>query len=137
LADPALALETDGRRPSNTTYNPATEVRLQGRIASIFERPAKFRKHDAGYHLYLRDKEGQSYFVHLGPKSFFEDQNLQLAVGKNLQIIASEIELDGTRIYVARELKTDNAALMIRDRRGRPEFRQEPGIGFEGLRKLQ
>lgn len=136
LADPALAQIASRGKTQQRIYDPGTKRHLIGILESICEQAAKQRNDDASYHLYLRDKNGQRYLIHLGPKAFFDDHDLKLNVGMKLQIIAQEMDLDREKVFVAREIESGDQQVMIPDSFDRPKYSKNRSLRSEGLKKL-
>ncbi|MFW7379269.1 MAG: hypothetical protein ACOH5I_10710 [Oligoflexus sp.] len=137
LADPSLAQMGNGRHMEHRMYDPATETSLSGVVDGIYERSAKHRSGETGYHLYLKAKDGTTYFVHLGPKSYYEEKDFELVKGDELKIVASQIEMNGEKAFVAKEIQKGDKQLVIRDQSGRPEFSRSMPMGPRARDKTQ
>jgi hypothetical protein len=100
---------------------------LTGTIDEIVAKPARYRWGETGLHLYL-EWGGKRAFVHLGPKSFFEEQKVELKVGDKIKVVGSKVEESGFYYYVAREIRKGAERIKIRDTTGVPYFSRGRGV---------
>ncbi|SMF12385.1 hypothetical protein [Pseudobacteriovorax antillogorgiicola] len=103
-------------------YEPASEIKVHGVIQDIVYRPSKYRP-GTGMHLRLL-VNGKEWFVHLGPKAFFEESEMQLAVGDKALVTGAVSQQNGKQFLIAREIQKQGQALIIRDEMGRSHFRR-------------
>jgi hypothetical protein len=126
LVEAGLAKRGGPGRQGERVYNPQTETRIVGVVDGVYERPAKFRAEMIGYHLYVKDSDGEIYFVHLGPKAFYQDQGVEFQRGDKVEVTGSKIEMaNGKAYYIAREIDHSGGKVVVRDDLGRPLYRRQ------------
>lgn len=58
--------------------------------------------------------------VHLGPRWFLDNQDVQLKANDKIDVKGSSVMFDGNPIIVASEVIKDDQVLLLRDEHGRP-----------------
>jgi hypothetical protein len=114
LAGSALAQANGG---TGRIYNPKTEIAVTGTIEKI-ENVASPRSWP-GIHLTVRTGN-QEYDVHVGPSAYVAGKGLTFSVGDQLEIAGSKVKLGGEDALIAREIKSGDKTLQLRDSMGVP-----------------
>lgn len=115
-AQPGRATGQGGR------YDPSTETRLSGQVSAVenvMPPDRAGRRGMGGLHLTLKTST-ESVVVHLGPAAFSKEKNFVVAVGDDLEILGSRVELGDESVLLAREIKKGERTLTLRDASGRP-----------------
>jgi hypothetical protein len=99
-------------------YDPKTVETLSGEVVEIgYFSP--MRGMGQGVHLQLKtDKETLS--VHLGPKWFLENQDVQIKKGDRINVEGSRITINEKPALIAAEVEKGNETLILRDSDGFP-----------------
>jgi hypothetical protein len=104
-------------------YDPATEVKVSGRVSGVenVTPPGGPGRMGAGGGLHLTLATGSdSVVAHLGPAAFLKEQAFDVAVGDDVEILGSRVQLDGKPVLLAREVKKGGRTVTLRDASGRP-----------------
>ena len=105
-------------RQGGGNYNPATETTLTGTIDSVNTMPSQGRG-GGGLHLVLTASSGPIE-VHVGPASFVSSKNVTFAKGDALTVVGSKVTMAGQDVVIAREIRTGDQVLTLRDAQGFP-----------------
>lgn len=105
-------------------YDPETEIRVTGTVQEVSypDSPMGWQ----GVHLTLQAGE-DLYDVHLGPRSFVEEKGFSFAAGDELEVLGSQVQCQGEDALLAREIRTGERLLKLRDEDGRPLWARGPG----------
>jgi DNA/RNA endonuclease YhcR with UshA esterase domain len=110
---PALA-QAPPRAPE---YDVNAEVTVRGEVAEIHE--SKVATDHPGLHLVLRNEEG-TVEVHACPVRFLSELEFTVAVGDKLAVTGSRPK--GAAVIVAREITRGQLSLVLRDKKGVPNW---------------
>ena len=103
-------------------YNPSTETRLSGQVTAVENVAPTARaggRAMGGLHLTLKTTT-ESIVVHVGPAAFSKEKNFVVAVGDDLEVLGSRVQLGDESVLIAREIKKGDRTWMLRDASGRP-----------------
>jgi hypothetical protein len=112
-AAPALAQAP----PKPPEYDLAAEVTVRGEVTEIHE--SKVATDHPGLHLVLRNDE-ETVEVHACPVRFLNELEFTVAVGDKLVVIGSRPRKGA--VIVAREITKGQLSLILRDKRGVPNW---------------
>jgi hypothetical protein len=73
-----------------------------------------------GVEIYVKDQNGQLFTVHLGPRWYIVHQDMNLAIGDQVEVHAARFTLNGKDTYATFYLKTPDRELDLRDVDGLP-----------------
>lgn len=99
------------------TYDSKTEMTISGVIQEVKQVPGPGRSN--GLHLVLKN-DAASYEVHVGPTWYLSQKNYTFAKGEQIEVTGSKVICQGSDIVVARQVKKDGNAWMLRDEKGIP-----------------
>lgn len=108
---PALA------QPRAPEYDVAAEVTVRGEVTEIHE--SKVASDHPGLHLVLKTEE-EAIEVHACPVSFLHELEFEIAVGDKLTVTGSRPGKGG--LVVAREISKGSLSLILRDKKGMPNW---------------
>ena len=118
---PVLAFSQKGRQNiQNRNYDPSTKIEVKGSIEEFVSRPAR-HSNATGWHLRLKTNN-KIWYVHLGPKWFYDDHKVKLSKGMKIEVEGSVIKMDGEEVLVAKQIETPNGEIKVRDDSGKPYF---------------
>jgi hypothetical protein len=117
LALPALAPAQAPAPPRAPVYDVAAEVTVRGEVVEIHE--SKVASDHPGLHLILRNEE-ETVEVHACPVRFLSELEFTVAVGDKLAVTGSRRK--GTTVLVAREITKGQLSLILRDKKGAPNW---------------
>lgn len=69
--------------------------------------------------LFLKTKNGR-VVIHLGPAAYFLHHNFQIKAGDTLKVKGFQVEQGTLSLVQAREIKTQDRKLRLRDKNGQP-----------------
>ena len=101
-------------------YDPDTVTTLRGTASGVTVVPSRGGRM-GGVHITL-SSEGQAMDVHLGPSWFLDREGVSVSKGDAVEVSGSVIDLNGETFLIARELKTGNKVVKLRDERGVPAW---------------
>lgn len=110
-----------GPGPRGPRYDPKTEVTVTGTVEKVTEHAGKGGGCCTGRHVSLRTAEG-TLDVHLGPSDYWEKHGFELAAGDQIQVTGSKIEVDGSPVLLAREVRKGDKTVALRDAQGIPAW---------------
>ena len=102
---------------SSRFYDPAQEITLHGKVTAV--NTVTGRRGWNGVHIALQAAEG-NYDVHIGPAAYLTQQSFSFAKGDQVEIVGSQVELNGAPAVIAREVKKGGKVLSLRDKQGVP-----------------
>lgn len=113
------ALRAGGEPP----YDPATLVDLEAVVSDVHESgdPPASR----GFYLTMKT-DTEEVEVYLAPASFIRSLGVTFQRGARLRVAGSRVKFAGAWMVVAREVRWGGSVLALRDRLGRPYWREFP-----------
>jgi hypothetical protein len=117
-----------GARMRTPTYDPKTETRVEGAVQEVTDvspPAAEGRRSLGGTHVALKTAT-EVLNVHLGPTTYMNQTNLDLAPGQTIVVVGSQVTIDGEAIVIAREVTRGATVWTLRDAAGRPAWRAGP-----------
>lgn len=112
-----------GRHAPSQHYNPATETTISGVVQDVFHPSGNHG--NVGTHFNLKTDTGVIE-VHVGPQSFLTQQNFSLEQGSHVTVIGSKQTVAGKDAVIAREIKSGDRVLTLRDANGIPKWSRGP-----------
>lgn len=98
-------------------YDTKTEMTISGVVQEVKEVPGPGRSN--GLHLVLKG-DAASYEVHVGPRWYLSQKKYTFAKGEQIEVTGSKVTCQGSDVVVARQVKKDGNAWMLRDEKGIP-----------------
>ena len=117
----ALPLAAAGPKPQANDapkYDPATETTIKGTVQEIKTFACKLGG-PSGYHLELKTEKGVVE-VHVAAGKYLTDYQFQFAVGDEVEVVGSLIQMDGKDAFLARSIKKGQNTYVFRDPKGNP-----------------
>jgi hypothetical protein len=108
-----------GRHAPSQQYNPATETTISGVVQDVFHPSG--RNSNVGTHFNLKTDSG-IIEVHAGPQWFLTQQGFSLEQGSHVTVTGSKQAVAGKDALIARELKSGDKVLTLRDANGIPKW---------------
>jgi hypothetical protein len=105
---------TAGTMPA-LEYDKSAEVKVKGVIDEVKTTP------DNSVHLTLKSVTG-SLEVFVGPEKFLKEMEIVFAKGETIEVLGSQLSVNGNAILLAREVTRDNDVVTIRDEQGKPAW---------------
>ena len=99
-------------------YNVSTEATFRGTVEEVTEMDSPGFQ-GKGLHAKLKTEQG-TFDVHLGPVSFAAKEKLTLAKGDQLEIVGSQVKVDGVDAVIARKVTKGDRTTTLRNERGVP-----------------
>lgn len=121
---PAAGAQAGGGRGPGRNYDPATESTVSGQVSAVenvMPQGRAGRRGLGGLHLTLKTSN-EAVVVHLGPAAFLKEKGFAVAVGDQVDITGSRVNLEGGAVLLAREIKRGDQTLTLRDASGRPQW---------------
>lgn len=119
LAAPAAAA---GPKPPQANgvpkYDFATETTLKGTVQEIKTFPCKLGG-PAGYHLEVKTEKGVVE-VHVAAGKYLTAYQFDFAVGDEVEVLGSMVQMDGKDAFLARSIKKGQVTYTFRDKAGNP-----------------
>jgi hypothetical protein len=110
-------------------FDPNTVSTIHGKILSVgFFTPE--RGAGPGERLRIRTDDGKTIIVHLGPRSYLEDQKISFTKGDEVNVTGARAEIRGHHVMIASQVKKGDQTLELRDDQGKPKWTTE-GMGKE------
>lgn len=94
-------------------YNKSAEVKVKGVIEDV-----KIGA-DNSIHLTLKNVTG-SLDVLVAPEKFLKEMEVIFAKGDTIEVVGSQLTVDGNAIMLAREVTRNSDVVTIRDEQGKP-----------------
>lgn len=101
-------------------YDPATEMTLTGTVEEVKDH-AHSGGRQVGIHLSVKSASGV-FDVHLGPASFLKKEGAAYTKGDVVEVIGSKVPYEGGEAVIAREIKKGDKTLVLRNKRGIPQW---------------
>jgi hypothetical protein len=108
LAVPLLA--------ATPAYERSTEVTLDGSTIYVGDGTAAL-----GFFAIMKDGSNEIQ-VFFGPKSFLEEQGIELKTGDSIKVVGSRVKSNGSDIILAREVTHDGKTVTLRSKDGKPQW---------------
>ena len=80
----------------------------------------------SGRHVIVKTEKQQNYDVYLAPLEYLKDFELKLNRGDEIHIIGSRVKSSGMDIVLAREVRTGDTTIYLRDDAGQPYWTEKP-----------
>jgi hypothetical protein len=116
----AIAQKEYGRGSGERRYDPATEMKLIGRVEVVKQQTG--RGAQTGTHLILKSTQGIIMEVHVGPSVFIQKQGFSFINGDQIEVTGSRVKVEGGDVLLARQIVKEGKVLSLRDERGIPEW---------------
>ncbi len=94
-------------------YDKSTEAKVKGVVDEVKTAADKI------VHLTLNTDKGPLDVV-VAPEKFLQDMEITFAKGDNLEILGSQVSIDGTAVMLAREVTRNGDIMVMRDDKGKP-----------------
>ncbi len=94
-------------------YAKSSEVKVKGVIEDVKIAP------DKTVHIVLKSEKG-ALDVSLGPEKFLKDMEISFAKGDAIEVLGSQVTVDGAPMLLAREIVRNGDVMMMRDETGNP-----------------
>ncbi|MCC6681394.1 MAG: PRC-barrel domain-containing protein [Phycisphaeraceae bacterium] len=109
----------------NQQYKPESETTIKGEIESVgtFYPSSSNDGAESGTRLLVRSSDGNNTVVQAGPQSFMNEERIDLDKGDEVTITGSETTIDGRRVIIARQIRTDDQSYELRDEDGSPRWK--------------
>jgi hypothetical protein len=98
-------------------YDPNTGTTVKGTVDKVEQITG--RQGWPGTHLTLRTKDG-TYDVHVGPSSYVSKNGFAFAIGDQIEVVGSKVNIGGADAIISREIKKNGKVLTLRDSQGIP-----------------
>jgi len=102
-----------------SNYDPKTEMTMPGTVEEVTQLASGHGWH--GTHLTVKTDAG-TFDVHLGPADFVAGQQFAFAKGDKIEVTGSKVNMQGTDVILAREVKKDGRTLVLRNAQGVPNW---------------
>ena len=99
-------------------YNLATESTIKGTVQEIKTFACKLGG-ASGYHLEVKTEKGVVE-VHVAAGKYLTDYDFQFAVGDEVEVTGSTVQMDGKDAFLARIIKKGQTTYTFRDKAGNP-----------------
>lgn len=120
----AVLLLTFGVKPRGPAeqgaalYNVATESTVKGAVRAVEDFTCPVSESEMGRHLRLQTDKGIVQ-VHLAPARVMRSQKFTFSPGDQIEVLGSQLSLQGQDSIIAREITRGNESFFIRDREGK------------------
>jgi DNA/RNA endonuclease YhcR with UshA esterase domain len=95
-------------------YDKSSEVKVKGVIDEV-----KIVDKDNIVHVTLKSDKGLLDVV-VAPEKFLKDMEITFAKGDTLEVLGSQVAVDGNQIVLAREVTRNGDVMTMRDDKGKP-----------------
>ena len=105
--------------PKTPKYDKTTEAKLKGVVGDTKIVPGP----DEGFHFILKQGDGKTILVHVGPEKFLKEIEAEYATGDKVDVIGSKVKsAEGEDEILAKEIVKDNNSVILRDNKGEPAW---------------
>ncbi len=104
----------------NHLYSLGKDTTVSGKITRIQASRKPLKTMSPAAELTIRESDGKTEDVQLGPSWYLRNLGTHLAVGNTVTVAGSEIDLNGNNALLARKLTRGNHVLYLRDLNGYP-----------------
>jgi hypothetical protein len=126
----AVVVSYDRRDRDVIGYNVLKERMFAGVVES--------KGHPIGDLMYFSLKMANGIVeVQIGPKEFVERSGFKLNAGDRLTVIGMPVVMNEQQVVLAREVRSMNGMLMVRDQVGRPLWEQDRPILMDPERRIR
>ncbi|HZQ67325.1 MAG TPA: hypothetical protein VFA68_02305 [Terriglobales bacterium] len=70
----------------------------------------------------MAKSDGRILEVHVGPSDYIQKQQFSFAKGDQIEVTGSKVQMQGTAVLLAREIKEGGKTLVLRDASGVPKW---------------
>ena len=98
-------------------YDPANEVTVKGVVTGVEEFDCPVSEGELGVHLTLKTTDG-TFQVHLAPSRILQGQRLAFVAGDQVQVLGSQVRVNGKKGIIVRELVRGRDSYIFRDPAG-------------------
>ena len=106
--------------PKTPKYDKATETKLSGTVDELKQVPGA----DEGTHFILKQADGKTILVHVGPEKFLKEIEASYAKGDKVEVVGSKVKSDdGEDEILAKEITKDSNTAVLRDSKGVPAWK--------------
>jgi hypothetical protein len=102
-----------------TLFDVKTVETMQGTILSI-DPVTPIPGMSEGVRLQLKTAKGDILYVHLGPRWYLENQDIDLQPQDAIAVTGSKIHCEGESVVAAAEVRKGDQVIKLRDANGRP-----------------
>jgi len=99
-------------------YDPATETTIKGTVQEIKTFACKIGG-PSGYHLEIKTEKGVVE-VHVAASKYLTQYQFEFAVGDEVEVLGSMVQMDGKDALLARSIKKGQMTYTFRDKKGEP-----------------
>ncbi len=99
-------------------YDFATETTITGTVQEIKTFACKLSGPN-GYHLEVKTDKGVIE-VHVAASKFLTEYQFNFAVGDQVEVLGSTVQMDGKDTFLARSIKKGQVTYTFRDKKGEP-----------------
>ncbi len=107
-----------------TMFDPDSIENLRGKVLSV-EKFIPLRQMGWGLLVMVSDEKGEEIAVHVGPGWYLEQQGFDIEPGERVAIRGSRITFNEEPAIMAMEVKTQKAAIQLRNEKGVPAWSEE------------
>jgi hypothetical protein len=126
----AIVVSSDRRDRDVIGYNVLKERMFEGVVES--------KGHPTGDLIYFSLKRANGIVeVQIGPKEFVERSGFKLNAGDRVTVIGMPVVMNERQVVLAREVKSMNGMLMVRDQVGRPLWEIDRPILMDPERRIR
>ena len=104
-------------------YDFQTTETIDGEVISLVDSFPSRNRGFPGTHLMVKTNK-ETIEIHLAPSWFLAEQNFDLTPQEKITVIGSRINIDGEEAIIAREIKTGDRTILLRDENGIPLWRR-------------
>lgn len=120
----------------NQQYDAEKSQTIEGELISVGSfRPAAGA--DEGMRLRIRTEDGRTVTVYAGPSWFARQRDFDLDRGDQVTIVGSQATVDNRQVILAKEVRSEDKTLQLRDEQGRPQWQDEQRQRYERQRRQQ
>jgi hypothetical protein len=94
-------------------YNVASEAAFSGPVQEV--------QQFTGTRLIVKTDSG-SIQVHVGPNTYISSQQFSFAQGDQIEVVGSKVNMNGTDVILAREIRNEGKTLVLRNAQGVPNW---------------
>ncbi len=114
-----FSAQTTAPRKSAATYNPATEVTVNGSVEEV--KQVSGPQGQAGTHLSLKTDQ-ETIDVHVGPSWFLTQNKINFDKGDQIKVTGSKVKFENGDVLIAREIKKGAKTITLRNTQGIPDW---------------
>jgi hypothetical protein len=116
-----VAIAAFAQKPAaGPKYDVATEAKFKGVIEEVKEVPNSCLG-DTGTHLMLKTGNG-IVEIQVAPPDFLKFMDISFAKGEEIQVVGSQVTVNGNPLVLARTITRNNNDVAVRDSKGTPAW---------------